>query len=175
MLTVSDLFRDFAQTAYVTDDIKRANTYLENRYGTVECSTAWNASMGGMVTVDGEPADEWVCHVTLVHAGQTQFEVFEPISGKVDLYRKGIRPGAVMTFHHLGYRIPDFDEATRLLHDAGYEWKQFGEIPNVIRFGYVDMIADVGHHVELMEFQQPMTDRFAELAAQSNVGRDWLT
>ena len=78
--------------------------------------------------VDGETAEEWVIDVALVNAGATNFELIQPVSGSVDLYRSAIRPGAPATFHHVGYRVADFDEATEILAANGRSWKQYGHI-----------------------------------------------
>ena len=110
--TFSDLFRNVMQVAYVTDDLEVACEYFEQTLGTVPCTKTYKSSLGGIVVVDGETAEEWVMDVALVNAGPTNFELIQPVSGAVDLYRAAIRPGAPATFHHVGYRIDDFDEAT---------------------------------------------------------------
>ncbi len=166
--TFSDLFRNVMQVAYVTDDLEVACDYFEQTLGTVPTTKTYKSSLGGIVVVDGETAEEWVMDVALVNAGPTNFELIQPISGAVDLYRSAIRPGAPATFHHVGYRIDDFDEATAILAAAGKTWKQYGEMKGGLRFGYVDMTAELGHYVEFMDLQPGGEKMFQRLEDQSN-------
>ena len=164
----SDLFRNVMQVAYVTDDLEVACEYFEQTLGTVPSTKTYKSSLSGIVVVDGETAEEWVIDVALVNAGATNFELIQPVSGSVELYRSAIRPGAPATFHHVGYRIPDFDEATEIIHAAGKTWKQYGEMKGGLRFGYIDMTAELGHYVELMDLQPGGEQMFAALEARSN-------
>jgi Glyoxalase/Bleomycin resistance protein/Dioxygenase superfamily len=168
MRTFSDLFRDLMQVAYVTDDIDAATQYFEATLGTVPCSTSYKASLGGIVVVDGETVDEWVIDVALVNAGPTNLEIICPVSGAVDLYRDAIRPGVPASLHHLGYRVSDFDEASAIVAATGKSWKQCGVLASAIRFGYVDMTAELGHYVEIMELGPAAAQRFADLEEESN-------
>lgn len=183
MRSLSDLFRNFMQLGYVTDDIDAAASYLESRLGTVECVKHYKSSLGGgrpragvgdprsaFVVVDGELADEWVIDVALVNAGPTNLEIIRPVGGAVGLYRDAIRPGEPATLHHLGFRIDDFDEATAIVAASGRTWKQFGDSGG-IRFGYLDMTAELGHFVEVMELDEASAHGFAQLEAASNVDR----
>jgi hypothetical protein len=180
---LSDLFRNFMQVGYVTDDIDVAAEYLEATLGTVQCVKHYGASMGGglppsmggepgstFVVVDGKPADEWVIDVLLVNAGPTNLEVIKPVSGAVDLYRGAIRPGVPATKHHLGFRVDDFDEATAVVEASGRSWAQYGETGR-IRMGYLDLTAELGHYVEVMELADDAVASFAALEAASNADR----
>jgi len=169
MRSFSDLFRNTMQVAYVTEDLDTATQYFESTLGTVPCRKSYKTSLGGIVVVDGETAEEWVIDVALVNAGPTNLEFIRPISGAVDLYRDAIRPGVPATFHHLGFRIPDFDEASAIVAASGKSWKQYGHLEGSIRFGYVDMTADLGHYVEFMDLEPASVERFAALEAASNV------
>jgi hypothetical protein len=180
---LSDLFRNFLQVGYVTDDIDVAAECLEATLGTVQCVKHYGASMGGglppsmggepgstFVVVDGKPADEWVIDVLLVNAGPTNLEVIKPVSGSVELYRGAVRPGAPMTKHHLGFRVDDFDEATAVVEASGRSWAQYGETGR-IRMGYLDLTAELGHYVEVMELADDAVASFAALEAASNADR----
>jgi hypothetical protein len=171
MRTMSDLFRNVMQLAYVTDDFEAACDFFEQTMGTVSCLKQYGSSLGGVVVVDGETAEEWLIDVALVNAGATNIELIRPISGSVDMYRSGIRPGAPATFHHIGFRIDDFDEATAILAATGKKWSQYGEMQGALRFGYVDMTAELGHYVEFMDLQPAGVKLFARLEAKSNEPR----
>jgi hypothetical protein len=180
MRSLSDLFRDFMQIGYVTDDIDAAAAYLESTLGTVSCLIHRGASMGGgrpgvdgeqrgssWVVVDGEPADEWVIDVLLVNAGPTNIEVIKPVSGAVDLYRVPSLNDVPISLHHLGFRVDDFAAASEVVRSAGRTWAQYGETGSM-RMGYLDMRAELGHYVEIMQLDDSSVGRFAALEAASN-------
>lgn len=166
--SLADLLRDLIQVAYVTDDIDRATTWLESTLGTTRCHTRYRSSMGGLVEVDGVLADEWVIDVALVNAGPVNLEVIRPVSGAVDVYRDAIRPGAPATFHHLGVRVDDLDDATALLGRAGRSWSMHGGSDETVRFGYVDLTAELGHHLEVMQLGPGFAAYLSRLEAESN-------
>ncbi|MCU1368116.1 MAG: hypothetical protein JWL72_364 [Ilumatobacteraceae bacterium] len=168
MRTFSDLFRNVMQIAYVTDDLDRATAYFESTLGTVTCRTTYKSSLGGVVVVDGETAEEWVIDVALVNAGATNLEIIRPVSGSVEMYQNAIRPGAPATFHHLGFLVDDFDDASAIVAATGKTWSQRGTLEGAMRFGYVDMTAELGHYVEIMELQPSAARMFAKLEAASN-------
>lgn len=166
--SLADLLREPVQLAYVTDDIDAATAWFESTLGTTRCHTRYQSSMGGLVTVDGEVADEWVIDVALVNAGPTNLEIIRPVSGAVDLYRDAIRPGAPATFHHLGVRIDSFEEATAVVEGAGRTWAQYGGLADSVLFGYVDLTAELGHHVEVMQIAPGFQSYLDKLQAESD-------
>jgi hypothetical protein len=100
MRSLSDLFRNFLQLGYVTDDSDAAATYLESSMGTGRCVKSYASSLGGgrppvsasdpraaFVVVDGTPTDEWLIDVALVNAGPVNLEVIRPVDGAPGLYR----------------------------------------------------------------------------------------
>lgn len=184
MQSLTDLFRDFVQFGYVADDIDAAAEYLRSTMGAPECRIHRGASMGGglapssgkqadapWVVVDGELADEWVVDVLLADAGPAHIEVISPVSGAVDLYRSGIRRGSPLTLHHLGFRVADFDEADHVVRRAGRSWAQYGNSGDV-RMGYLDMTRELGHFVEVMQFNEASAERLAALTTPPRPWRD---
>lgn len=165
--SLSGLFRDVIQIAYVTDDVDAATEWFESTLGTTRCHTRYKSSLGGVAHVDGGLAEEWVIDVALVNSGPTNIEIIKPVSGAVDLYRDAIRPGAPASFHHLGMRVHDFDEATAVVHAADRTWKLHGATEGLVRFGYLDMTAELGHYVEVMELGPGFADYLARLEAES--------
>jgi hypothetical protein len=176
MRALADLMRNFLQIGYVTDDIDAAASHLESTFGTIECVKSFRSSLGqgnpsaspgSFVVVDGVTAEEWLIDVALVNAGATNLEIIRPVGGAVDLYRGAIRPGVPATFHHLGFRIDDFDAASEAVAASGMTWKQFGRSGD-IRFGYLDATATLGHFIEVMELGPQSAAMFANLEAASN-------
>lgn len=184
MRSLSDLFRNFVQLGYVTDDIDAAAAYLESAAGTGKCVKSYRSSLGGgrppatagepraaYVVVDGVPADAWTIDVALVNAGPTNLEIIRPVGGAVGLYRDAVRPGAPATLHHVGFAVDDFDEASAVVTASGRTWKQYGD-SGAIRFGYLDLRAELGHFVEVMELGQPTASWLAQIdAAAAAAGR----
>ena len=166
--SLADLLRDVVQLAYVTDDIDAATAWFESTLGTTRCHTRYQSSMGGLVTVDGVLADEWVIDVALVNAGATNVEVIRPVSGAVEIYRDAIRPGAPATFHHIGVRVDDFAEATALVESTGRTWAQHGGLADSVLFGYVDLTAELGHHIEVMQIAPGFQSYLDKLQAESS-------
>jgi hypothetical protein len=176
MRSLSDLFRNFLQLAYVTDDVDAAAAFLESKFGTGKCVMSHGASLtagrtpSDFVVVDGAPAADWTIDVALVNAGPTNLEIIRPVSGSVDLYRQGVRPGELLTFHHAGFVVDDFDEASAVVKASGKTWAQYGASGD-IRFGYVDMRAELGHFVEVMELGEPAAQWMAKIDAASASGQ----
>ena len=168
MRTLSDLFRNVMQIAYVTEDLEKAVDYFESTLGTTKCRVTYQSSMSGVVVVDGETAQEWVIDVAMVNAGPTNIELIKPVSGSVDLYRSALRPGAAASFHHLGFRVASFDEATEIVLASGKTWKQYGDFHGAMRFGYVDFTQELGHYVEIMELGAGGEKMFASLERASD-------
>lgn len=166
--SLSDLLRDVIQLAYVTDDLDAAVQWCQQVLGTTKPHTILSSSLAGVAVVDGEVAQEWLIDVAMVNAGDTNIEIIRPVSGAVELYRTGIRPGAPATFHHIGVRVDDFDEATELIGSSGREWIQHGTTEGLIRFGYLDLVAEIGHFVEVMEIGPGFQTYLDRLRDQSN-------
>lgn len=170
--SLADLLREVIQLAYVTDDIDAAVAWCEGTLGTTRCHVIRNSSLGGVAYVDDELAEEWLIDVAMVNAGPTNIEVIRPVSGAVELYRRGIRPGAPAAFHHVGVRVDDFDEATSLITSLGRRWSQHGTTEGLIRFGYLDLTAELGHQVEVMEIGPGFRSYLDRLQAESDAGAD---
>jgi hypothetical protein len=166
MERLSELFGDMMQVAYVTHDLEAATRHLETMYGTARFRINRGSSLGGRIRVGGALADEWVIDAALVYSGSTNIEVIQPVSGAVELYTAGIRPGAPLTFHHLGFRVDDFDEASEVVERAGRVWAQHGTFGD-IRFGYLDLTVELGHYVEVMELGPNAAAFFASIEAES--------
>lgn len=183
MKSLSDLMRNCMQLGYVASDVDAAAEYLETTLGTVQCVKNYRSSLGqevddpstanpdtlegSFVVVDGVVAPEWVIDVALVNAGATNIEIIRPVSGSVDLYRGAVRTDAPATFHHAGFRVDDFDEASAIVAASGRTWAQYGRSGG-IRFGYLDLTAELGHFIEVMELDAASASIFTKLEAASN-------
>jgi hypothetical protein len=155
MRSLSELFSNFHQVAYVTGDLDNAISSFDS---VMELN--WEKAHANAVgtVVDDKAYDTWLINYAVADAGTTNFEIFQPASeGPLALYGPAIRPGTPYTLHHLAFYIHDFDEASAILQSHGRTWKMRG-IAGQLRYGYIDMTSDLGYYVELLEYGAPKTE-----------------
>ena len=56
-----------------------------------------------------------VLKVAFAQVGKLQYELIEPVSGAVDIYRDGLAGGEAMRLHHVAMRV-EASAAMRLMH-----------------------------------------------------------
>ena len=131
------------QNAYVTPNIDLAIERLRAVHGTpdfmtIEASTpVWTPNGEGVAT--NKLALGWVGHL--------QYELIEPVSGPVGIYRDAISGDQLLRFHHVAMRADDWD---RLLADVDTQKKPIvyrGETDG-LKFIYVDARDTLGHYLE---------------------------
>jgi catechol 2,3-dioxygenase-like lactoylglutathione lyase family enzyme len=100
-------------------------------------------------TFRGRPAD-FVAHISLSYAGDTQLEVIAPVSGE-SIYTEfldRVGPG----LHHICVEAPDtgaFDAALADAESHGAPVVQQGVMPGGMRFGYVSAEAAGVPYIEI--------------------------
>ena len=153
----------------MTEDIDAATAWFESTLGTTRCRTRYKSSLGGRVVVDGEPAEEWVIDVALVNAGPTNLEIIRPVSGAVELYRDGDPAGQCRRRSTTSASVsPTSTRRRRSSPPAAGRGSSTASSEDAIRFGYVDMTAELGHYVEVMELGPGLAAYFGQLEAESN-------
>ena len=140
------------QNAYVTPDIDRAIEMLRAQYGVtdvlrIEATTeVWTPRGSGPAT--NKMAFAWINNL--------QYELIEPVSGPVDIYREAVLPDQLMRFHHVAMRIMDWDpfkaEIDRLKRPIAYA----GEAQHGLKFLYVDARDTLGHYLEYVYAPPPV-------------------
>jgi catechol 2,3-dioxygenase-like lactoylglutathione lyase family enzyme len=140
------------QVAYVSEDLKRSAAWFERHLG-AKGFDFYEPVILNDVVVDGEVAEEWAIEIAGTHLGDVALEIIHPLSGAVEMYRDVLVPGAAATFHHVGLRVDDWDEAEAARESFGREWTTRGYTPGVCDFGYVDLRPVVGHYVEFMRLE----------------------
>jgi hypothetical protein len=132
------------QNAYVTRDLDRALTLFRERYGfdgfkqyevTYELNTPANR---GTATV----------RLALGWIGNLQYELIQPVSGLIDVYREGIRDQYPMTFHHVCQRVPDWAEFRARVDREGMTVAMEGGTPGHLQWLYIDARDTLGHYLE---------------------------
>lgn len=131
------------QNAYVTADIAAAAEVLKREHGIAEVVT-YEVKVNA-TTSDGE--GEMVMRLGFAWAGGLQYELIEPVSGPVGLYRDAILSSRPLTFHHIAMRTDDFDGLLAQIERQGARVALRGQ-SGAMRFLYVDARATLGHYLE---------------------------
>ena len=131
------------QNAYVTGDLAAAVAVLKRDHGVGEVVT--HEVKVNAATSEGE--GEMVMRLGFAWAGGLQYELIEPVSGPVGLYRDAIDPGRPLTFHHIAMRADDFDGLQAQIERQGARVALHGQ-SGAMRFLYVDARDTLGHYLE---------------------------
>lgn len=147
------------QICFVTRDLEATQRFLHDHAGVGRFRVFEDPHFNDL-TYRGNPADFHI-NLSLGYAGDTQFEVIEPISGR-SLYTEFLDthgPG----MHHLGFLVDDFDRAARAYEANGYAAVQTGVFGAETRFAYYDTEAQSGAIMELIESNDDVLKLFAEI------------
>jgi len=136
------------QNAYITHDLDGALAMFRTQYGfddfkRYEVSYELKTPAGrGTATV--KLALGWI--------GNLQYELIEPVSGMIDVYREGL-PDTVfhkwpLRFHHVCMRVPDWDAFRADLEREKRPVVMEGGTPGHLLWLYVDARDTVGHYLE---------------------------
>ena len=139
---------NYYQHAYVTTDWRRAMQDLAQTH-----------DIGGYMEMPDAEFDtgagrKAVCHFALAYKNALQFEIIQPLSGDVDVYRWGLpETGYATRFHHLGRHFADRAEFARHVAMARTRWA----VPIAWdtmggTYAYCDARADFGHFIEYFCF-----------------------
>ena len=115
----------------------------------------------GSSPIYGRPGD-WVCHISIGYAGETQIELVQHVSGTSG-YADFLRDHG-HAIQHVGYVMKDSEletEAARLV-SAGYRAIQTANT-RIGRFAYFDMRAPIGVVTELIGVNQLGQELFRTL------------
>lgn len=137
------LLTNHYQNAYVTRDLDRALALLRARHG-VDGFTRYAVDMevntpGGRGRVVMKLALGWV--------GALQYELIEPVSGLVDIYRDALSEYPLQ-FHHVCMRVHDWDTFRADLDRQQRPVVIEGGTPGHLQFVYVDARDSLGHYLE---------------------------
>ena len=135
------------QICFVTNDLENTQRFLHDHMGTGRFRVFEDIRFRDL-TYRGKPAD-FRLDLSLAYAGDTQFEVIQPLEGP-SLYTEFLDsrgPG----LHHLGFLVEDFDAAARTYEANGYQAAQSGTFGAATRFAYYDTEARCGAIMELIE------------------------
>lgn len=101
-----------------------------------------------------EQAGSAVVNVARVTVGGATIKIIEPVKGVVEIWRDRLpAPGDLMAHHHLTLTINTrrhFQDLLRAHRDGGRDVVLVGRNPGYADFAYVDLVADLGHYLELV-------------------------
>ena len=131
------------QNAYVTRDVdkwvdifrKRAKV---DRVLTYEGSTPVKTPAG-----DGIQTNK----LAFIWVGDLQYELIQPISGSVSVYRDALPTDDGVRFHHICMRIPDWNEFRARVDEQSLPVVLEGG-NEALRFLYLDARPFLGHYLE---------------------------
>jgi catechol 2,3-dioxygenase-like lactoylglutathione lyase family enzyme len=136
------------QIAFVVRDLNEAERFFTGKLGVRRFIRFLDVSVQE-ATYLGAPADFHI-NMSIGYAGSTQVELFQHLSGhsvyKDFLDKRG--PG----LHHLGFIVPDYDQAVADFTANGFPVIQSGRVGNNpgVRFAYFDTEAAIGVVTECM-------------------------
>ncbi len=139
----------FCQVAWVVRDIEASEKFFRKLMGVPKFLRFNNLSAKDTNgTYRGKPAD-WVIHLSVAYAGDTQIELIQPVSG-ASMYQDWIEKHGDGV-QHVAYWLDEseYDAATTHLIDAGFPEVQTFTLP-MARIGYFDTRAAIGVITEII-------------------------
>ena len=137
------LLENHYQNAYVTPDIERALDIFRTRYGVADPrhftaeTEVWTPQGKGVA----------VNKIAFIWIGKLQYELIEPVSGPVQMYRDAL-PAQGLRFHHICMRSFDWDATLAAIARQGLPIVYRGDSSSGLKFVYADARDTLGHYLE---------------------------
>jgi hypothetical protein len=147
------------QNAYVTRDIGRWIETFKLRADIDRLITYEGATE--VVTRSGPGVQS--CKLAFIWIGDLQYELIEPISGAVDIYRDALPAGDGLVFHHICMRVPAWEPFRDRVDTQPYPIVLEGG-NEALRFLYLDARQFLGH---FLEYTWMTEERWLQLGAPS--------
>jgi len=140
----------FVQVAWVVRDIDAAEAFFKKIMGVpkfLQFRSLKAKDTNG--TYMGKPAD-WVIHLSIAYAGDTQIELIQPVSG-ASVYQEWLDKRGEDGVQHVAYWLDDadYDAAAAHLEGAGFPLVQSFSLP-MARIGYFDTRSAIGVVTEIV-------------------------
>jgi hypothetical protein len=146
------------QNAYVTRDIKKAMDAFKGR-----------ADIRKLIQYEGStdvitPAGRGVQtnKLAFIWVGDLQYELIEPVSGTVDLYRDALPADDSPLFHHICMRVDDWSSFRARVDKQSLPVALEGGNDS-LRFLYLDARKFLGHY---LEYTWMTSERWAQLGGR---------
>jgi hypothetical protein len=133
------------QNAYVTRDIEKWVAHFEEN---AQIDRLLRHEGTTVVDVYGVPATQ-TCKLAFLWIGGLQYELIQPVDGKVEIYSDGLPADDGLAFHHICTRIDDWDDFRARVAEQPLPivLERDSEGPG-LKFLYLDARATVGHYLE---------------------------
>lgn len=131
------------QNAYVTRDMERWIDVFQQR-AKVDRLLRYEGSTEVMTPTG--PAIQ-TNKLAFIWVGDLQYELIEPVSGDVSLYRDALPADGALQFHHICMRVDDWDDFRARVDDQPYPIVIEGG-NDKLRFLYLDARPFLGHYLE---------------------------
>lgn len=139
-------FSKHYQNAYVTHDIEKAITLLQNRYG-VEGLAAGDLELD-VVTERG--AEKMAMRLGILWIDNLQIEVIQPVSGCIKHYTDSLpanKDDSSLRLNHIAMRRDNLEQMQEEINNLGLPVLFKGDL-NGLHFVYVDARNELGHILE---------------------------
>lgn len=137
------LLENHYQNAYVTRDIEQALATFRSRYGVADARYFQAEVEVTTPTGTGIAVNK----VAFIWIGKLQYELIEPVSGPVDLYRDAL-PEQGMRFHHICMRSFNWDATLAEVERQKLPVVYRGNTSSGLKFIYADARDTLGHYLE---------------------------
>lgn len=146
------------QNAYITRNLDKALEGFRTRVG-MEGIQSFEAK----IIVDTPTGrGEAVNKLALIWIGDLQYELIEPVSGLVDVYRDELPHDDSLRFHHICMRVDDWDSFRLKVDRQKYPVVLEGG-SDALRFVYLDARDFLGHY---LEYSWMTPERWAQLGGR---------
>jgi hypothetical protein len=143
------------QNAYVTRDLDKAIAAFRTRGG-VEKVLSFEAPVE-LTTPRGRGTA--VSKLAFIWVNNLQYELIQPVSGLVDIYRDALPEDDSLKFHHVCMRVPEWDSFRARIDQMGYKIALEGG-GDMLKFVYLDARDFLGHY---LEYVWMVPERWAQL------------
>lgn len=132
------------QNAYVTSDLDKGVEILRAQYGVTDIFRT-EATIDVWTPHGSGPATN---KIALAWVGNVQYELIEPVSGPVDVYREAVTPDGRLRFHHIAMRVMDWDSFRAEVDRRNLPIAYSGNGQGGLKFVYLDARASLQHYLE---------------------------
>lgn len=131
------------QNAYVTRDLDKGVETFRKR-GRVDRVLTFEGTIP-VKTPEGDGVQ--TNKLAFIWVGDLQYELIQPVSGAVSIYRDALPADDALRFHHICMRIADWNEFRRRVAEQPFPVVLEGG-SDLLRFLYLDARPFLGHYLE---------------------------
>ncbi|MFT5482813.1 MAG: hypothetical protein ACI9GW_001467 [Halieaceae bacterium] len=131
------------QNAYITRDIEKTLQSFRDRCGT-ENVRSFEVEVE-VSTPKGQ--GKAIIKLAFIWVNNLQYELIEPVSGQVNIYKDDLPDDDSLKFHHVCMRVDDWDDFRSRIEEMGYPIVLEGS-SDQLKYVYLDARDFLGHYLE---------------------------